>query len=259
MARSDSIAALRARIRDAYLSGQSSPKIGQAVQLHANTVRHHLRRAGVTLRPRGSHGRRYSVDDAAFDVLTPEAEYWIGLLMADGCVYQQQGTQARIWLTLHQKDIQHLRAYRSFLKATNPIHLQGDGTARVCITSAQLAEALAAHGVCPAKSPSARALQLAASRHFWRGVVDGDGCIRRRRDGFASLFLVGSEALMGQFEQFVHANINCSVRAYRYLDSNLSRVVLSGGTAVAMLRVLYVAGDIALQRKVAIARALTNR
>jgi hypothetical protein len=45
--------------------------------------------------------------------------------------------------------------------------------------------------------------ELAASRHFWRGVVDGDGSIFTVKTGHSGISLVGSQRLLDAFLGFL--------------------------------------------------------
>ena len=47
--------------------------------------------------------------------------------------------------------------------------------------------------------------RLLNSRHFWRGMIDGDGSIGyRKRDGYPLLSLVGTKIMIDQFRYFIY-------------------------------------------------------
>jgi hypothetical protein len=107
------------------------------------------------------------------------------------------------------------------------------------------------------KSFTARAIKLERNKHFWRGVIDGDGCIsaegQKRR-----LSLIGSLALMQQFASFVETNTGgYKPRVQRYV--NIFEVRLNGMNAVKMLDIIYSKCTIALPRKLERARSVTER
>jgi hypothetical protein len=53
------------------------------------------------------------INDSAFDVITPEAEYWVGVLCADGCIQHRPNRQASI--DLRMKDREHVEKFAAFI------------------------------------------------------------------------------------------------------------------------------------------------
>ena len=171
-------------------------------------------------------GRWMELDETRFDGLGPdgddEALYWAGFLMADGCVDDRRGPGGRpqIRLSLQAGDADHVAAFREFLGSNHKLGRQRHGgrhggpdsqQVRICVTSGALAAALAKVGVVPRKSHCAKALAgVERSRHFWRGAVDGDGCVRlvrTPRQVRPYLSLDGaSDELLRQFYDFADAN-----------------------------------------------------
>ncbi len=94
---------------------------------------------------------------------------------------------------------------------------------------------------------------LASSRHFWRGVVDGDGSIRiDRGSGIPSLSVVGSPALMRQLAGFLGGCFVDGSPPVPHRHGQSSKVLLvslRGRRAVAAIQILYADASDALARK----------
>src|SRR4051812_33059121 len=94
-----------AAIAERYDAGESSGEIGRDLGVTDSAVRWHLRKQGVTLRPSGWKARKYPLDEAVFDTITPTSAYWAGFMRADCCV----SDEGRVSLTLHVDDVEHVR------------------------------------------------------------------------------------------------------------------------------------------------------
>lgn len=246
----------------AYLAGESAYGIQQRFGLQNVWVIYNiLARAGVQRRSYGEARRTHVVDHAAFDILTDESAYWIGFLMADGCVHSVRRTmlsERELSLSLGKIDEDHVESFRSFLKSDYPIY--PDRTQRgISITSPGLCSALIRYGVVPRKSFTARAADvLALNRHFWRGVMDGDGClwIEAQKYTYSHFELVGaSSVLMEQFAAYVRS-VAPYWRGGVVPQRQYKRVVGGASVATEVITELYRDCTVALPRKLLVARAV---
>ena len=103
-----------------YQRGESSPAIAEALGVSATTVLRALQRSGIPRRTRSDARRVYTLNEAVFDSITADSAYWIGFLMADGCVYVHQQHFPAIQLELARRDHAHVEKFRDFLGASNP-------------------------------------------------------------------------------------------------------------------------------------------
>ena len=113
----------------------------------------------------------------AFAEVTPESAYWLGFLMADGCV-----TQREVILVLHRRDESHIRQFMDFVGCSDrPLRSVNDGQGlRALVSSAALARQLSSFGLRAGHKPRAEAPDvLVSSADFWRGMVDEDGTLKR--------------------------------------------------------------------------------
>ncbi len=153
-----------------YVAGESTAQIGEKLNVSSVTVLKVLQQRGAEVRG-GREGQR----DDAFDEFTPEAAYWVGFLFADGCVFTRAGHQPVISVGIAARDHSHLVKLKAFLGSSNSISLvKGKHpSCRLWVTSAALASRLIAVGRYSGPIDP----KLVGSRHFSRGVVDGDGSI----------------------------------------------------------------------------------
>ena len=123
---------------------------------------------------------------------------------------------------------------------------QGTGAFRYAVRSRQLAARLTALGrYGPAVDP-----ELAGSRDFWRGCIDGDGTVGISC-GIPQVKLVGSHWLLSAFVDFlgpVSSRRPLNVRPAR----NIYVVSTSYATAEKVVERLYVGASAALDRKAAL-------
>lgn len=237
------------------------------------SARHLVVSRGGILRKCGRY-RTHSLDESAFESITSESAYWIGFLMADGCVTTSSvGNLEGIQVFLAKKDSTHLRKLRKFLKSTAPIKSLVLNDKRkgwenvqsqeyLMVYSKSLAESLARFGVSPRKSHTAKVVGLEFNRDFWRGVVDGDGYLsivyRRDRSKPAPMIgLVGSGSLLEQFRQFIEANTDAPASKIQSMGSIFS-LRFTGKSAIVVARLLYKDCAVALARKLATAKAFMS-
>jgi hypothetical protein len=242
-----------------YVAGRSIKDLTELYGLDRSTILAHLHRRGVDVRPQCEEIRTYRLDESAFDVITEEAAYWIGFLMADGCVSDHHAILANAT----EKDAGHLQAFLDFLKSDKPVkklapqnHPDGWNTAQqygVAVNSKRLCDALARYGVVPRKSKTARAADcLVDSRDFWRGVTDGDGYLFMMKPGtrrqMLAVGIVGSRDINDQFCAFAKRHVQTIRSEVRPLNSIWGfRACHWQGLALA--HVLYKDCAVALPRK----------
>ena len=255
------------QMADLYRAGFAVSEIGRLYDRHVGTVRHHLKKQGVRSTYQFPSGitrdrkSRFSLDLSAFSSpLSDSACYWLGLLMADGCLFRKTGNSDRLYLTLHSRDVAHVQRFLRFLGSNAPIETHHDGTVRCSIISNELGAVVERFGITPRKSLTAAPNpRISMNRHFWRGVVDGDGCIRIRADGQPSFYIVGSRAMMEHLHRFyltVCPESRCQPK--QATPTGVWRFVVSGNMARKIVRELYRDTLLALPRKAKIAEAICS-
>lgn len=246
-----------------YVDGQTQVELSKEFGVDPAAVRYHLKKNNIAIRPAGDECRRISLNQNAFDEITEEAAYWIGFLMSDGCVTSKRNM---LRLGLSSQDLGHLEKFKYFLGSGHKIshgkeyRLKGGETRHLvllCITSAKITNRLAEFGVVDQKTFSAKVIGLENNRHFWRGVIDGDGCVYWRRRGdttveLAGLRLAGSIDLMSQFRSYVQTVVpKCKVSVRPQV--NIWSYSMGCGPATTVIDNLYSGSITHLDRKKKIA------
>lgn len=253
-----------------YAEGATTTSLGRKYGINPSGVWMHVKKAGVSRsRAEADDLRRFACDHGAFDAVTEASAYWAGFLMADGCVtLHKHSGRHYVTLALSVKDRHHVEAFRAFLGAEHAIRTQASNgfgrrggaaheVASLSVCSDRLAAALATFGVVPRKTHGCRVLRLENDRHFWRGMVDGDGFVTRTARGVPFLGLVGCRPLLDQFADYARSVAPAARAAVRPMGS-IFTCRLSAGPAVVLARHLYDGCAVALPRKLESARALVR-
>ncbi len=251
-----------------YEAGDSVLHIASRHGVSFTPVRSALRRQGVAIRVGTERQRQYAVDDHAFNDAdqTEAGAYFVGLLFADGCVYDDGlGRTPSISIGLSGDDGRHLDALRTFVRTDKPLSVSTPREhggfrhtmpmTRLEIISKPMADALARYGVSPRKSLTARVAPcMAGNRHFWRGVIDGDGWLQAGNDGRPNpvIGLTGSRTTAEQFVAFAVGLVGGKPVGIRP-NGTVFKAEFTGSRAHTLTRHLYRQSAIALPRKLAIA------
>lgn len=201
---------------------------------------------------------------------TPDSAYWLGFIAADGGV---MGNTLRVGLA--RRDIAHLQCLAEFLGTPPPVeYLARCQTkddvecARLDVRDRALVAALFRLGIEENKTWTVRPWHGPARLmpHYWRGVVDGDGWVARRRVMYrgqesyqGDVGLCGNKAMVEGFRDFVEATTG---HRGTVLPNKSIWCVKYGGIRKAqdVARVLYgLADGPRLQRKVETAQWILSQ
>lgn len=245
----------KAEITRRYEAGEDSVKLGAEFGLSAVGIRNVIHRRG-RVRPVDEAKRIIPVKQRAFSDLTEHSAYWAGFLMADGSILAND----YITLRLSERDECQMDAFKAFVNSTHrtyreaagkPGRYGGFGTVKVTFSSKRIVADLARFGIVRDKTHTARAAGgLEHDRHFWRGVIDGDGTLGRGRvyPFLPYLSLVGSRPLLEQFTVWMATACPGSALGV-YPNGNIFRTGTHGRFALAAIQALYADASIALPRK----------
>jgi hypothetical protein len=154
------------------------------------------------------NARRYCLNQSFFeDINTEEKAYWLGFLSADGNVTNKSENCKQISIILKRDDFKHLEKFSKSLESNYPVHIYKN-TCNIVITSNNLGNSLIALGVTPKKSFTLKFCDKVPEhllRHYFRGLVDGDGCIHKRKDGFYDVSLVGTKSICESFKKWIES------------------------------------------------------
>lgn len=227
-----------------YEKGETALSIAKRYGVSHPIITPLLKRHGVVLRATYSEThRKHMCDHRYFRVIdTEEKAYWLGFFTADGCIT----TENRIVVNLGIADCSHLYKLRAALQSSHKVSTS-NRSCTLAICSAEMAADLASHGIFPNKTFSTKAAQIPneLSRHYWRGVIDGDGTFAK--DG-GQLALYGDYDVVMAFQSFVFSH--CSqVRANILKADNIYSFRIKRQATHCLLQILYEDAIIFLDRK----------
>lgn len=247
----------------AYNDGISIPTLAKLHQCCQKTIQRRLHEVGAK---RGNW--RHAVDDGYFGEITTEAQaYWLGMLMADGCIVDQPG---RHTVQLLMKDREHVELFARTIGTSAPVRMctrksKRDGKVRtyyyVIVSSKQMCADLIRHGVVPRKTCNhgTPALSPELMRHFYRGYVDGDGCLHRKTNGQSSFFVTGHGPFLAELQTWLAAETGEPLETKLQPSGRAMRLGVGGNVRVALIcSVLYLDHTVALPRKAALAWSMMD-
>lgn len=204
----------------------------------------------------GRSFRRWCAREGIFEAICDEhVAYWLGFLSADGSVVS--GKSYSVQLELQEGDRGHVAKFRDFVGSSAPItdHAVWTGKTqpRVTVSSRRLVESLICLGVVPNKSlviSPCVSVPPGLRRHYWRGVVDGDGGIYDHKTHW-TIELTGTQAMCDGLVSFLRDGGVQSVAVSRPHVTRASWSIGVGGRALARRAadLLYGGAQIFLDRK----------
>jgi len=155
-----------------FNKGVSPTEIARKFNTYNTTIRRILLRNGITPTTYGEVQKL--VKDNPFKDLSSEAQYWIGILAADGYIYKNR-------ISLALKDKSHVEKFNSFLGGNlnikETIHQKYLSKGyRVSFRSNEVAAFLKTLGLVQRKTFSVK-LETPITWPLFYGILDGDGCI----------------------------------------------------------------------------------
>lgn len=230
-----------------YGEGKSARQLSFEYDVADVTITFLLKRHGIFIRNRSNAKRTNQIKEDIFDVITEESAYWIGFLLADGNVYHPPKRSKQLNLGLAERDWEHLEKFKKFIGSDKKLYYNKGGVF-ISFYSNRIVEKLAEYGIVPRKSKIAKVSEsLKNNRHFWRGMVDGDGWVTLDKGGYPTLGLCGTRPVVSDFVDFVGKLLTTIYQRDR--NKNFCEVKYGCTTARIVAKRLYDNSLISLQRK----------
>jgi hypothetical protein len=239
------------KIKDLYVSGKSQGEIAVMFGVSQQGIGKVLGRSGVDSRKTFAR-----VDEHYFDIIDSEEKaYWFGFLAADGWISKSKA----IGLSLHPKDTEHIKNFSVAVGLGGEYLVNSRDEPYVLFKSVVMWDSLVSKGFTLTKSKDlvihGDVVPIDLKRHFWRGMIDGDGSLPvairygHRRD---SVELVGTRSVCESFAVFC-SSVGCGNPNPRNSQGTLWHVAVTGIDARKLMKVLYDGVVVALERKKMIA------
>ncbi len=191
-----------------YAQGWGYKKIAKKIGCDYTSIGLLLKRNGIKTREGGGQAK-HEIDDDFFSVINTEAKaYWLGFILADGAIYET----GHVLIGLARVDHIHLEKLLKSVQSTSSIKQytkkRGTQMSTARLFSKKMVSDLNALGLRPRKtftdhSQLIDAIPKDLARHFWRGVIDGDGSVYECANGRCGINLTGTETTCQKFEEFV--------------------------------------------------------
>ncbi len=243
-----------------YQSGKTSSYLAKMYGVTDVAILKVMKTYGVRSRNPSLARMVYPLWHEAFSTLTQESAYWIGFLMADGCVLDE----SKVVLALKCDDKSHVEKFRTFLRTeSRPIYdVPSTKSCALKIHSRQIVKDLARYGVVNNKSLTACCRNdIHLEPAFWLGMMDGDGSIDLRLKR-PRVRMIGTQETMNQFREFLkHHNIQGRRKTSHvsmHKRKNIWHVTLTGIRAVNFLKFVYQSSPVHLDRKYQTALTFTH-
>jgi hypothetical protein len=167
-----------------------------------------LQKNGVLDRRPARKTTVYDEYNGCFRRRDPEAMYWFGFFLADGGVVRD----TTIALILGEKDREHLKRFAEFIDRPVKEGSNGYGhpnvrTTLYCTEAVEDLKNIGLGTTSPLRFPTD--VSWLDDVDFWRGVVDGDGCLawdKAKQPWASRLNLVGSFEIVSEFKNFLNRN-----------------------------------------------------
>lgn len=252
-----------------YHETKSLKETAEFYNVDVMAINYHLHKFNVERYPYDGH--KYKCNPTVFSVIdNEEAAYWIGFLAADGSLLKDKPN--KVTLTLARKDREHITKFKAFLGAENPVLdyernqsksslVKGSGPiSSLAIDNPQIAADLRSLGFSHDKTyslkpPSGDQVPKHLLKHYWRGMIDGDGWLCYNPDkGYCSIILglCGTKEICEGFKQFFNDNgctLNPSPRHNKQSKSNYSIEIKGFKEVSNVLTLLYSGATVFLDRK----------
>lgn len=251
-----------------YKEGKSAYQISRDTGMVSGAVYELLKRNKCELRSvyESKESRGFTINHDCFtDFSREEDSYWYGFLLADGCI-----SNGIVSLSLKPSDRYFVEAFKEYSGGSGKVR---DVTSfnksvqkeyKFCsfsVKDLKLEERLTAQGFEPRKSckelPPTFLTYTKSDRHFWRGVIDGDGYIRKDVNN-PEINLVGSLVLLESFRKFCEAvtDVKRDKLIRQRPNSELHLISYFGAEAIKVMSVLWSDYSLCLKRKEEIVKSV---
>lgn len=227
-----------------YKKGKSGLQLAKEMNCHKTTIYRLLKRNNISIRPL----KTYLCDIPKFP--NEYTEYWLGFILADGCIVERKDAQSQLQIGLSILDKHHLKKCLQWLKLEDKRPIYTSRThATIHVSSTDLSIFLKDFGITAKKAKIAKVdPRLFSSRHFWRGLVDGDGSIHKRGNSWV-VDIGGTKSVCQSFLDFAGSNGIDVSKNNPNKNGESFKSVLQGDKAIKLINILYSNNNISLQRK----------
>lgn len=200
--------------------------------------------------------RKYKFDENFFESINCEEKaYWLGFLLADGCLKSQSN---KVNIRISCKDIKHLVKFRNDINSNHPIHTEktvigskGYDICSIGVESSKIYNDLLSLKLMPHKSTNEicyENIRVDLIPHYIRGIYDGDGWLSKNSNCTELGFGMSYEALefiKRSFERYAFVK-EYKIRPYKGI---FRYRITSKMEVIKALKYMYINSTVSLDRK----------
>lgn len=158
-------------------------KVAKFLRISQQTVSWHITKAGISRKNIGN--KQHTINANRFNKLDAGTAYWFGFLLCDGSIPKSKN-RYRLQLALQRRDRSHILKFIKFISYSKepydyftrtPYKPKGSYMTKIAIDNKVLISNLIKLGWRKFKSGSPISLPDKLWRHFFRGLIDGDGIV----------------------------------------------------------------------------------
>lgn len=236
-------------IIDKYQDGISARQISFEYDIADVTIISLLKRNNIFIRNRSNSRRTNQIKENVFDEINEESAYWIGFILSDGNIYYPKNRSKQLNFGLKESDWEHLEKFKKFIGSNKQLYYNNKAVF-LSIYSDKIVTKLEEYGLTQRKSKTAKVPEiLKNNRHFWRGVVDGDGWIHvNYNPGLSRIGLCGTFDVINDFSFFIKSNNKISQKK-EHINKNFYSITQGGEYGSEVVKSIYDKSKIFLSRK----------
>lgn len=235
-------------LKQEYLNGNSITKIRKRHKICETRLSEFLKKEGIF---RGNTQNERGTDQTIFEKIdTVEKAYWLGFLYADGAIHSKKNIIA---ITLKPSDINHLKKFKTLVKANNKILLD-DISCEYAFSSKKVKQDLIDKGCFCKKSlilkfPTKEQVPDEFVIDFIRGYFDGDGSLTYKKQfnqlnhvktviGYKpTISILGTESMLNGIQSYF--NTNKKIYHKKGTHENVKILIYEGKNAINFLKKIY--------------------
>jgi hypothetical protein len=231
-------------------TGLTKTEVAQKLGITIQTVSKYYKKHNIKLDGRGGQNR--IVNHNPFKVRTKRADYWIGMLFADGWI---TSSKYNIGLKQGGKNTDHMYLYSKFVG--KPYYDYNDGKKSVVFGNKETHTWLKSIGIVERKSLIVRS-KIGLNRYIVLGYFDGDGTVSVSKKGYLRVgFTSGSRVFLEDLQEYLNSN---DIESVLFDESDtIYRLYFNGNNRIKLFNFLYDGAIIFMKRKKDLFQSWINR
>lgn len=246
-------------ICSSYIDGETTTSLSEKYVCSKTRILRVLKANNVITRNRSEQKRKYLLDENVFKELNEQTLYWLGFIASDGNLYVNPRGGKILQFGVHEQDDCHINKVKEFLKTDKPTcyykskrSYNGNTVitpeSKLHICSSVIFDDICSYGIMPKKTFTMEVNDSLMSKHFFRGLFDGDGSIYSNNKGKNLVAcVVGVYQVLLSFNDFVKSKIGVETKLSPC--KKIHRLRWYGTAAFKVLKFLYEDSNIYLDRK----------